>query len=405
MTEFVWHKGWNLIPVASSEQTAEAFIHECKQRRSQVISGLSRIAQGGNWRRLHKAAQAYIDCGSVKVAAVAVAARRKNTDWSAQRILSEAKTLNLRMPCDEPAFARFEEMGHDKSRLVVSFGPREFARQQIALDALRFRAHLHQNQFVCQGGMEAMQVWLHKYLPEYTHVLTTDFPCFFPNLNRKLVMETVRLPAAAIEEVLFAPMEKMEVKKPYHSPNYEKEKGLSFDVCGVRSGWGIPPGSALSSLAAECALRPILEAVEEKVPGIQVATYADNLIILATSKEDAEASKDALIATVEDDFHSRVVDGLRSRSKCSLLKDGFEFLGYRFQCDGEVHQDIHERRAELFIDRIHRDWWWTDGKSKDEVEIWFNNRITGYERAHHHARNVKEIVGHVRASIAPLLAK
>jgi hypothetical protein len=310
--------------------------------------------------------------------------------------------MNLREPCDETVLARFEEKQGGDPRLIVSFGPRELARQLIALDVLRLRARLHPNQFVCQGGMPAIQAWLHQELPKHTHALTTDFPCFFPTLNRKLVRETVLLPQAVLQEVLFAPIERMKVKNPLLCTIPMKEEDLCFDVCGVRPGWGIPPGSALSSLAAECALRPILEAVEEKVPGVRVATYADNLIILAKSQGAAEASKNALISAVEGDFHFRVVDGLRSRSKIFSTETGIEcFLGYDFHCaEGKVVQNINERRGQMFIDRIHVEWrdcppeaW---GLMRERVQ----RRIAGYEQSHKRASNVKKIADEARAEFA-----
>jgi len=315
MTNYTWPVSWNAIPSDLPEEDAEAFVQLCMGRRGHILGSIHNLAAAGKLHRVGKMVGPYLACGSVKVALLAKACRRKGADWPAPKILAEARKLSLYKPCEERVIARFEEMQNKPNpRLVACFGPRELARQLMAKDVLQLRARLHPNQFVCQGGMDAIQPWLHQELPKYSYVLTTDFPCFFPTLNRKLVKETVPLPRAVIEQVLFAPLERMEAQKHPWFGIRITEEDLCFDVCGVRSGWGIPPGSALSPLAAECALRPILEAVEEKVSGVQVATYADNLIILAKSQGAAEAAKNALISVVEDHFHSRVVNELRSRS-------------------------------------------------------------------------------------------
>lgn len=397
-----WPTPWNRIPNLSSEDDALSFISRCHQRRGRIGDVLFDLAARGEWRRAHKLAASYFDCGSVKVSALAVAARRKRMDWSATEVLAEARELNLRKLCDEIVLARFEERQNSKPRLVVSYGPKELARQLIALDVLRLRARLHPNQFVCQGGMPAIQAWLHEELPEHTHALTTDFPCFFPTLHRSLVRKTVLLPQAVLEEVLFAPMERMKVKNPLLCTIPMNEEDLSFDVCGVRPGWGIPPGSALSPLAAECALRPILEAVEEKVPGVRVATYADNLIVLAKSQGAAEASKNALISVVEGDLHSRVVDELRLRSTIVATTDGIEnFLGYDFRCvDGKVVQNINEERGQMFIDRIHVEWRDCPPEAWDLMRERVQRRIAGYTQSHRFASNVKQIAEEARAEFA-----
>lgn len=401
MTNYTWPQGWSAIPNAPSEADAEAYVQLCYHRRSVIYGKLRDLQAAGEKHRLSKLAAQYFDCGAVKVAVLVRAVREKDAGWSAARILAEAKNLNLRKACNEPVFARYHERQNKEPRLVVSFGPKELARQWIALDVLRLRARLHPNQFVCQGGMNAIQVWLRQNLATYTHVLTTDFPCFFPTLNRKLVRETVLLPQTVIEEVLFAPMDKMEVMNPLLCRIPMKEEDLSFDVCGVRPGWGIPPGSALSPLAAECALRPILEAVEERVSGVQVATYADNLIILANSAEQAEASKDALSSAVEDYFHSRVVDELRSRSKITMCADGFEFLGYDFAViGGNVRHDINLERWLLFRDRIMIEWNDAPLEACEFMRERAASRIAGYEHSHRLAANVKELAEQTRAYFA-----
>lgn len=96
--------------------------------------------------------------------------------------------------------------------------------------------------------------------------------------------------------------------------------------CGEFEGWGIPPGSAISSLVAEARLRLLLDTVEAAAEGVSVATYADNIIILAPSTAAAEACRSALHDFALAEFGADEARILRTRTETVSKSKGFRFL-------------------------------------------------------------------------------
>lgn len=108
------------------------------------------------------------------------------------------------------------------------------------------------------------------------------------------------------------------------------EQFLDQEVMDGMNSWqpdrGTPQGAVISPLLANIYLHPVDVAMEAE--GYQIIRYADDMVILCESREQAEAALkhlDALVTGRGLKLHpvkTRVVD--------ATVRPGFDFLGYRF---------------------------------------------------------------------------
>ncbi len=343
---------------------AFALIADCEKRLDAMATTMRRLKASGQCRRAKSLGRTVLSQRPAMIAALAYSAQRQEIielTEQPRKLIGLAAKLDMWADSGEPTFWRvINDRYNGKERLIYQFGVREYARQYLARRIAAPLIDLHPRQFILQGGMAALVQWLNKSVPAAKVVVTTDVPSCFYALNRERVEVDMPLPRRVTKSVLIDPMVRATQRALSMRRGCQSTLSPSSYGCGAYSMWAIPQGSALAALAAEAVLCPVLEAVENKVKGVLVASYGDNLIILASSVEAAYASIDALLAAASGRIRPQAVEGLCTRIRSDAPADGFVFVGSRFTLtDGVLERRRPEgfelrflvRFAELVIDR------------------------------------------------------
>lgn len=149
---------------------------------------------------------------------------------------------------------------------------------------------------------------------EYVYVVDADLEKYFDSIPHDKLMEEVKLFIA--DNKLLALIEKL------------LKQSIEEDGKELKVGKGTPQGGVLSPLLANLYLHSI--DLEMSRQGYRMVRYADDLLVLTKSKEEAEKALEVLQNLVGS-------KGLRLNLEKTRLVDtrenkvGFDFLGYHFE--------------------------------------------------------------------------
>ncbi|WP_036504957.1 hypothetical protein [Novosphingobium sp. AP12] len=221
-------------------------------------------------------------------------------------ITALAERFDLRRPSHEPVLIRQITETDSRVRTVQSFGPLKRAHQNFAARLIRALHPPRENQFLFNGGipaaLKAVEVARDGGM---THAVELDATNFYGSIERSSLAVTLRpLPEAVVRFVVF---------------NETIERGDDRPRAIVRSVPGSPPlgssnglplGAASSPIAGEVLIGQLL--ADNRIDfGPSVITYADNLLVLGSSEQEAAARADLLVALAEEPAFG----GLRLREK------------------------------------------------------------------------------------------
>jgi len=166
----------------------------------------------------------------------------------------------------------------------------------------------------------------------YVHVVDADITDYFGTINRKILMDEVKREIAdgRVLDLI--------------------EKFLDQSVMDGLKEWspeeGTPQGAVISPLLANIYLHPVDVAMRQA--GFEMVRYADDLVILCKTEEDARQALTLLTAEMakrELQLHpekTRLVEVKESR--------GFDFLGYHIKID---YKRPRTKSMKKFKDKIH----------------------------------------------------
>ncbi|HJU39826.1 MAG TPA: CRISPR-associated endonuclease Cas1, partial [Tahibacter sp.] len=162
----------------------------------------------------------------------------------------------------------------------------------------------------------------------YRWLIETDIADFFGTidrtvLERRLRDALVRADAAAVDLAMLLVAAPFRVDGALHARQH-----------------GIPQGLPLSPLLANLYLDPLDEWLAAR--DVRVVRYADDLVVLCRTEEQASALLAALAGEVAGLHLSLAPD----KTRVARAAEGFEFLGFRFpRVDGEAQWRVPLRRA------------------------------------------------------------
>ena len=172
----------------------------------------------------------------------------------------------------------------------------------------------------------------------YTHVVDADLKGYFDTIPHGPLMELVneRVSDSNILELIqaFLDQEIMEEAKCWTPTR------------------GTPQGAVLSPLLANLYLHPL--DVDLTGAGYRIVRYADDFVILCRSREEAEQALHRVRDWVETNGLTLHPDKTHL-GNCMEQGQGFEFLGYRFECGrrwvrkkslGSLKERIRQRTCE-----------------------------------------------------------
>lgn len=169
---------------------------------------------------------------------------------------------------------------------------------------------------------------------------------------------------------------------------------------------GCPQGAVISPLLANIYLNPLDHLMQEQ--GIAMIRYADDLVILCRSEEEAQRALQILqqwMESVELELHpqkTRIVD---------LHEDGFDFLGYHFRAGKPGLPRIvkwpRRRSKKKLRQSLKPLTKRANGRSLEAIIQLINPRLRGWFAYYKHSqpKTFRELDGWVRARLRSMLRK
>jgi RNA-directed DNA polymerase len=182
------------------------------------------------------------------------------------------------------------------------------------------------------------------------------------------------------------------------------EQFLKQDVLDGMKRWhperGTPQGAVISPLLANIYLHPVDVAMT--AAGFEMVRYADDMVILCDTHEQAEAALQLLRELLTErglNLHpvkTRVVD--------ATLRPGFDFLGYRFFGKSRYPRPSSEKKLRSSVrEKTPR----TSGEALTEIIKWVNATLRGwFEYFKHSSRSAfNAIDAYIRMRLRSILRK
>lgn len=222
-----------------------------------------------------------------------------------QSLEAMAERLDPFSPCYERVMRR-EVVKDGRTRIVDNFGPIKRAHQHMVADLIRATNPPRANQFMFRGGIPAALAAVEAACARgLTHAVELDVEGFYRNLSAECLAGILRpLPDAVVEHVvwdlsprLILDVHPVTIQRRSTAPPLNDTIGLSL-------------GSASSPIVGEVVIGRLLAANEIEF-GPDIITYADNLLVLGRSEQEAAQRAEDLTALAS----SRAYGSLRLREK------------------------------------------------------------------------------------------
>jgi len=220
----------------------------------------------------------------------------------------------------------------------------------------------------------------------YIHVVDADITDYFGTINRKILMGEVKREVADGQALDLI------------------EKFLNQSVMDGLKEWtpeeGTPQGAVISPLLANIYLHPVDVAMQQA--GFEMVRYADDLVILCKTEEDARQALTLLtgeMAKLELQLHpekTQLVEVTGSR--------GFDFLGYHLKID---YKRPRTKSMKKFKDKIRELTPRNHGNSLDKLISRLNQTLRGWFNyfKHSHRATFKRLDSWIRRRLRAILLR
>jgi hypothetical protein len=303
-----------------------------KKRVQKMLQRIKQAYIGGKMKRYRRLIVEYLRSMDARVVAVDKAyyalppSRRPNK----KQLASIAEAIDPCQRSDEPVVVNMKTKPNGDYRLVMDFGIRQRARQYLVASALEMVADLHPDQYATRGvptAIDRVAALLHE---GYGRTCEIDIENCFPSFTGTNLDKYIPVMKEVIDNVILA-IHLNVVAGPsllYHfGPGSAGEDdpgdpdALSKVLSDARQ--GIPQGSAVASIAVEMLLAKPLKSLPTVA---RVICYADNMLVMAKTKEDAASVPSALWSALKAHPIGHLKPKLKSQSTPG---QPFDFLGHR----------------------------------------------------------------------------
>lgn len=221
----------------------------------------------------------------------------------------------------------------------------------------------------------------------YTHVVDADLEQFFDRIDRARLMGRLK--------------EKISDGRMLSLLAGWLEQDIVHDTARWRPTRGTPQGAVISPLLANVYLHPLDALMASH--GDRMIRYADDFVILCRTPEEAEAALRRVQAWVAENGLSLHPDKTRV-GDCSRSGQGFEFLGYRFECG---RRWVRDKSIKSLKTRIRARTGRTRGVSLSCVIEELNPVLRGWFEYFKHAHRTEfpSLDGFIRRRLRRLLRK
>ena len=222
-----------------------------------------------------------------------------------QSLEALAERLDPFSPCYERVMRR-EVVKDGRTRIVDNFGPIKRALQHIVADLIRATNPPRANQFMFAGGIPAALAAVEAACARgLTHAVELDVEGFYRNIPAECLAGILRtIPDAVVEHVVWDLSLRVTGDD---DPGVIRVRSLPPPLNDTP---GLSLGSASSPIVGEVVIGRLLAASEIDF-GPDIITYADNLLVLGRSEQEATQRAEDLTALAS----WRAYGSLRLREK------------------------------------------------------------------------------------------
>jgi RNA-directed DNA polymerase len=221
----------------------------------------------------------------------------------------------------------------------------------------------------------------------YTHVVDADLKAYFDSIPHDRLM-------ARVEE-LISDGRILDLLRSW----------LKQDILRGLERWtptgGTPQGAVISPLLANLYLHPLDERLMAR--GYQMVRYADDFVVLCRSQEEAEAALQVIRDWVAENGLMLHPDKTHL-GNCRQAGEGFDFLGYRFECG---RRWVRKKSLKRIKDGIRAKTRRTRGESLERIIADLNPMLRGWFGyfKHAHSSTFRKLDGFLRRRLRALLRK
>jgi RNA-directed DNA polymerase len=164
---------------------------------------------------------------------------------------------------------------------------------------------------------------------------------------------------------------------------------------------GTPQGSVISPLLANIYLHPLDATMREQ--GYRMVRYADDFVILCPTEAEAQAALAIVKAWMEENGLTLHPDKTRL-GNCLNKGEGFEFLGYRFECGRRY---VRKKSLRALLDKIRPKTRRNNGQSLTAIIESLNPMLKGWYEYFKHSRRpwLEDVDRFVRRRLRAILRR
>ncbi|WP_421854370.1 hypothetical protein [Novosphingobium sp.] len=273
------------------------FVARLPQLRAWRDQAMARI--GGTERRKQRALVRQVLHGSrfrQLYAYMGLLKAKRIGEATADTIATIADALDPFSPCSEHVRRHWIPAGR-QMRAVQSFGPVKRAHQILVADVVRALHPPRENQFLLRGGIPAaLSAVEAAYRRGMTHAVELDATGFYGNITLTSLVDALRpLPEAVVRHVIFDESIRTGARTSSDAIGTLSDTTIPLGMVPppLNDTQGIPLGAASSPIVGEVMIGRLLAAHEIDFD-LDVITYADNLLVLGRSEQEADARADQL---------------------------------------------------------------------------------------------------------------
>jgi RNA-directed DNA polymerase len=221
----------------------------------------------------------------------------------------------------------------------------------------------------------------------YTYVVDADLKAYFASIPHERLMERV--------EASISDGRVLELIRGW------LEQTILRGVERWTPTGGTPQGAVISPLLANVYLHPMDERLMAR--GYRMVRYADDFVVLCRSQEEAEAALQVIRDWVAENGLMLHPDKTHL-GNCRQAGEGFDFLGYRFECG---RRWVRKKSLKRIKDGIRAKTRRTRGESLERIIADLNPMLRGWFGyfKHAHSSTFRKLDGFLRRRLRALLRK
>lgn len=252
----------------------------------------------------------------------------------------ENERLNIKSKIDKGyRFSNYREKllikKHNSTRRISIPTQRDKIVLRALLNILRSRFKIHGN------NIKTKIVDIKKNIGNFNYFIKVDIKDFYPSINHKILLNIIR---TQMDSQVFN-MIKLAISQPtVDIKTPRKNRNTQINTKGV------PQGLSISGFLSDIYLKNIDEKYINN-PNIKYYRFVDDILILC-NKDNIDSIKEEIkncFEKVELNIHSFSDNQNKSSSGC--IKDGFQYLGYRFT---DTLVSVRQASVNKFYNKINK---------------------------------------------------